>query len=375
MNSGSWAGFGSNTYLRSPHMNDLGYARAVSERIAVVGAGANGAAVGADLTRAGLDVTLIEQWPPHVEAMRANGVRVEVQGPDGATEVETTPVRVHHLCEVAELRERFDAVMLLVKAYDTRWATELIVPLLADDGLIAGVQNGMTALEVASIAGEARTLGTVIEVSSTMYEPGIVHRHTARESSWFAVGSLSPATRGREEEFAAILRQSGTVAVVDDILAAKWMKLVSNASVLVPTAALGMPMADALAVPGMRDLMTRSGQEALDVGQALGHRILPIFGLKPEDVASPETVVSTMLDTLYVGFVRPGATTTVLQDWTKGRRSEAGDLNGTVVAEGAATGVPTPVNAAVLEVARRIEAGELRPGANNLALMLDLAGG
>jgi Ketopantoate reductase len=124
-----------------------------------------------------------------------------------------------------------------------------------------------------------------------------------------------------------VLRHAGTVAVVDDILAAKWMKLVSNSSVLVPTAALGIPMADALAVPGMRELMTRAGQEALDVGQALGHPILPIFGLTADDVATPSTVVDTMLDTLYAGFVRPGATTTVLQDWTKGRRSEAGDLS------------------------------------------------
>lgn len=345
----------------------------MSARIAVVGAGANGAAVGADLTRAGLDPTLIEQWPPHVEAMRARGVRVETVGADGETIVETTPVRVHHLCEVAELRTRFDLVLLLVKAYDSRWATELIAPLLADDGLIAGVQNGMSALDIASIAGDHRTLGAVIEVSSTMYEPGIVHRHTARESSWFAVGSLGAATRGRDEELASVLRHAGTVAIVDDILAAKWMKLVSNASVLVPTAALGLPMSEAIAVPGMRELMTRAGQEALDVGRALGHPVLPIFGLAPADVATPETVVETMLDTLYAGFVRPGATTTVLQDWTKGRRSEAGDINGTVVREGRGVGIPTPVNAAVLEVARRIERGELEPGPGTLRLTLDLA--
>ncbi len=343
----------------------------MTSRIAVVGAGANGAGVGADLTRAGHDVTLIEQWPAHVEAMRERGVRVETED----AEPEITPVRVHHVCEVAELRDTFDVVLVLVKAYDTRWATELIVPRLAADGLIAGVQNGMTAHDVASIAGDARTLGTVIEVSSTMYEPGVVHRHTPRERSWFAVGSLTAATHGREEELAAVLRAAGTVAVVDDIVAAKWMKLVSNASVLVPTAALGMPMADALVVPGMRELMTRAGQEALDVGVALGHPILPIFGLRPEDVATPDTVVSTMLDTLYAGFVRPRATTTVLQDWTKGRRSEAGDINGVVVSTGAAVGIPTPANTAILEVARRIEAGELSPAADNLALLDRLAAG
>jgi 2-dehydropantoate 2-reductase len=50
----------------------------VDERIAVVGTGANGGAFGADMSRAGLDVTFIEQWPAHVEAMRANGLRVEI---------------------------------------------------------------------------------------------------------------------------------------------------------------------------------------------------------------------------------------------------------------------------------------------------------
>lgn len=346
----------------------------MTARIAVVGAGANGAAVGADLVRAGHDVTLIEQWPAHVEAMRAHGVRVEMQLPDGSTELETTPARVHHLCEVAELRGRFDVVLLLVKAYDTRWAAELIRPLLADDGLMVGVQNGMTAATVADVAGGHRTLGCVIEVSSTMFEPGLIHRHTPRERSWFAVGSLTPATYGREEDLATLLRDAGTVALFDDILAAKWMKLVSNASVLVTTASLGMPMLDAIDVPGMRELMIRAGQEALDVGTALGHPVLPIFGLTPEEIADRSTVVETMLDKLYTGFVRPGATTTVLQDWRKGRRSEAGDLNGHVALEGAATGIATPVNAALTEVARRIEEHELEPSPANLDLVRSLAG-
>jgi 2-dehydropantoate 2-reductase len=78
-----------------------------------------------------------------------------------------------------------------------------------------------------------------------------------------------------------------------------------------------------------------------------------------------------MLDKLFAGFVVPGATTTVLQDWRKSRRSEAEDLNGHVEAEGARLGVPTPMNSAVVEIARRIERGELEPDPANLALMAD----
>ena len=43
-------------------------------RIAVLGTGANGATIAADLSRAGHDVVLIDQWAAHVEAMRARGV-------------------------------------------------------------------------------------------------------------------------------------------------------------------------------------------------------------------------------------------------------------------------------------------------------------
>ena len=335
-------------------------------RIAVLGAGANGASIGADLTAAGLDPLLIEQWPAHVEKMRADGLRVE--SPDGDLHVRP---RVIHLCEVAELTERFDVVLMLMKAYDSRWAAHLIEPYLAPGGLMAGVQNGMTARVVEEVVGADRTIGTVIECSATMDEPGIVHRHTGVSRSWYAVGALPGGPTERTAEIGELLGHSGTVAYMDDIESAKWMKLVSNCTLLVTSAILGLPMLDALHTPGYRDVMIAAGNEALAVGQALGHRVLPIFGLKPHEVADPATVVDTMTDKLFAGFVVPGATTTVLQDWRKGRHSEVDDLNGHVAAEGRRRGIRTPVNDVVVELAHRIERRELEPDPSLLMPMLD----
>ena len=318
--------------------------------IAVLGAGANGASIGADLIGAGLDPVLIEQWPAHVEAMRRDGLRIEM--PSRTHHVHP---RTLHLCEVATLREPFDLVLLVTKAYDARWAAALIEPHLAADGAIAAVQNGMTTDAVADVVGAHRTVGTVIEISSTMTDPGIVHRHVDPERSWFAVDATAP----RGHDVADVLSHSGEVARVDDIASAKWMKLVSNASVLVPTAALGLPMVDAIEVPGMRDLMLEAGREALRV--AGDHRVLPIFGLTPESIASSPDVVETMLDALYTRFTVPGATTTVLQDWRKGRHSEVDDINGAVVAAGRRLGIPTPVNDGIVEVGHAIERGEIEP--------------
>jgi len=324
--------------------------------IAIVGTGANGASIGADLTLAGEDVVFIEQWPAHVEAMRANGVTITM--PDRTV---TTEVRTLHLCEVATLRERFDVVLLLVKAYDTRWAAQLIAPYLGRDGLMAGVQNGMTTSVVADVVGPERTIGAVIEITSAMTVPGVVDRHSGPDRSWFAVGGIDPATRGREEEVASLLRHSGAVEIVDDIEATKWMKLVSNATTLATTAILGLSMVEAADVPAMRELMLRAGQEALDATVGLGNPILPIFGLTPADVARPHAVVETLLDTLLHGFVLPHSTTTILQDWTKGRRSEVDDINGHVVRTLDKLGRSAPVNAAVVELAHAIERGSVEP--------------
>src|SRR5690554_5422219 len=194
-----------------------------SPRIAVLGAGANGASIGADLTAAGHDVVLIEQWPEHVERMRSHGLRI--LSPEGEL---TVHPRTMHLCEVATLRKKFDIVLMLMKAYDSRWAAQLIAPHLADDGLLAGLQNGMTVDAIASAVGISRTMGTVIEVSSTMDEPGLVHRHTGVAQSWFAVGAPDGGPSGREEDVASLLRHSGTVQLADNIIATKWMKLISN---------------------------------------------------------------------------------------------------------------------------------------------------
>jgi 2-dehydropantoate 2-reductase len=338
-------------------------------RIAVLGAGANGASIGADLTAAGADVVLIEQWPAHVERMRSEGLRI--LAPEG--ELHVRP-RTLHLCEVAELKQDFDVVLMLMKAYDSRWAAHLIEPYLAADGVLVGVQNGMTAQVIEEVVGRDRTLGCVIECSATMDEPGVVHRHTGVPRSWYAVGALPGGPADRIEEVSSLLRHSGTVQQFDDIQAAKWMKLVSNSTLLVTSAILGLPMLDALHTPGYRELMVAAGNETLAVGAALGHPILPIFGLTPEEIANPDEVVEIMTDKLFAGFVVPGATTTVLQDWKRGRHSEVDDLNGHVAGEGRRLGVGTPVNDAVTALAHRIERGELQPDLSHLAAMIAAIG-
>ncbi len=340
----------------------------MSRRIAVVGSGANGTSIGVDLIRAGHDVTLIDQWPAHVEAMRRDGARIIMP-----EETIVQQVTALHLCDVCTLTEPFDVVLIVMKAYDARWSSQLIEPWLRTDGILVAVQNGMTAETVADVVGPERTLGCVIEISSGLFEPGIVERHSGPDRSWFTVGSFHPATAGREREIVELLSCAGTCEVSDDILAAKWMKLVSNCTTIATTACLDLSIMDAETVPGMRAFMLRAGQEAMDVGAALGHERQPILGLSEKAVLDSNRLVETLLDHLMSGFILQQTKGTVLQDWEKGRKSELDNMNGYVAGRAREAGLPAPACQAVSEVARRIESGELKAGINNLEMLNRLA--
>ena len=78
-----------------------------------------------------------------------------------------------------------------------------------------------------------------------------------------------------------------------------------------------------------------------------------------------------MLDTVLDGLVLPDTKTTVLQDWIKGRHSEVDELNGLVVREQDRLGGTCPANQVTVELARRIESGELDRSPNNAKLLVD----
>ncbi|HEU5322939.1 MAG TPA: 2-dehydropantoate 2-reductase N-terminal domain-containing protein, partial [Methylomirabilota bacterium] len=152
-------------------------------RIGIVGAGAIGCVVGGLLTRAGHDVTLIDQWPEHVETLKRRGLRLS-----GTCGDHVIPVNALHLHEVQRIVTPFDAVFVAVKSYDTEWATALGAAYLTrPHGVVVDFQNGINDERVAAVAGRERTLGCVILIAAGMYEPGHATR-TDAGSAGFKIG-------------------------------------------------------------------------------------------------------------------------------------------------------------------------------------------
>ena len=143
----------------------------MTERIAILGAGAIGGGIGAYLIREGYDVTLIDHWPAHIDAIKKRGLKLT----DLKSEF-TVKANALHIGEVSNTREPFDIVFLCVKSYDTRWSTYMIEPYLKPTGFILPAQNSLNDDPVASIIGYHRTIGCVPSISVGIYEPGHVIR-------------------------------------------------------------------------------------------------------------------------------------------------------------------------------------------------------
>jgi len=339
-------------------------------RVGIIGAGAIGSVVGGMLTKAGRDVTLIDPWAEHVEAMRAKGLRLS-----GTCGDHVVPVKALHVREVSTLVEPFDAVFIAVKAYDTEWATRLgLEHLRRPDGVVVVFQNGMTDERVAAVAGRGRTLGCVITISAGLYEPGHATR-TDRTALGFKVGELDGSETSRARELAAILEGVAPSRVTTNLFGERWSKLAVNCMANPLAGLSGLGSAEIRSEPGPRRLAIQLAAEVIRVGRALGHEVEPLWGVQSQrlvDAAEGRGLEAVEAELVAGARQLAGGRPSFLQDVLKGRPTEIDDLNGYVAAQGRKVGVPTPFNDAVVAAVKRHAVGQLRPDPQNLEPLLRL---
>ncbi len=345
----------------------------MDKQIAVLSTGAIGSSVGADLSNAGFKVCLVDQWPAHVEAMKANGLHVTM--PDSELK---TKVEAYHLCELSSLKRQFDIVLLTAKSHDTRWLCEFIKPYLKDDGMIVGMQNGMNNADIVDIIGKPRVMGCVLELSAEVFTPGRVQRNTDQAHTWIGLGELDGTVTPRLTELERLLKHSASISISDNIEGAKWTKLVNSSMILAPFGAMALQSWQAVEIPAVVDLCAKLASETLRVGAAHGYKIEAIFGLSPEEFLGPEEkIIDKLLYTILGHMGKKGSRTArgvVFQDFLKGRRTEANHLNGHIARKGREKNIPTPANDAIVELCRRIERGELKPDRSNIDIITGLMG-
>lgn len=338
-------------------------------RVLIWGAGAMGGTIGAYLIRAGHDVTLVDIAPDHVAAMNATGLRLT--GP-----VDEFTVRARAFTP-EEVGGTWPAILLCVKAHHTADATHALAPHLADDGYVVSIQNGLNELVIASIVGEARTIGAFVNFGADYLGPGVIHRGNR---ATVVIGELDGRITPRLQALHATLRDFDDRAMITtNLWGYLWGKLAYGAQ-LFATALTDESIADALALPAYRELFIALAREVLTVATARG--IVPegFDGFDPRAfLPGVEPAVSSRSLDEMVAFNRASAKTHsgIWRDLAvRKRRTEVDAQLGPIVTLGAEVGVPTPLTARLIELIHDIEEGRRAQSLATLdALNAVLSGG
>jgi 2-dehydropantoate 2-reductase len=317
---------------------------AAREAVLVAGAGALGSVVGGLLARAGWPVTLLGR-AVHLDAIAREGLVLEGLFGDH---------RVRGLACATDprvLRGPYAAVLLTVKAYDTAAAAAAVAPLLAPDGVLISLQNGLGNLEAAAaVIGPARVLGARVIFGAEVVAPGRVRVTVYAEP--VLVGPLDAADRRLA---AAAARWAGHFAAAgipaeptSTLVAELWAKVLYNAALNPLGALLGVPYGWLAQDPDARAIMDEVIDEAFAVAAAAGVRLR-----WPAAAAYRE---------VFYGRLVPATAehrSSMLQDLERGRPTEIDALNGWVARRGAELGVAAPVNATLARLIRaRVRRGE-----------------
>jgi len=149
------------------------------------------------------------------------------------------PPGLGHREQLAELdlRGPLGVTFLCVKGHMTEGAMQQIGPLLAPDGYILSLQNGLNEAVIARHVGEQRTVGAFVHFGADLMEPGMIQ--LGAEQTIF-IGELDGRVTPRAEALRETLSHVMPAQVTTNIWGFLWGKLVYGAMAFACSTVIGM---------------------------------------------------------------------------------------------------------------------------------------
>jgi 2-dehydropantoate 2-reductase len=291
-------------------------------RICIIGAGAMGGLYGGRLVLAGQEVCFVDKRDATVAAFNGDGLHYD--GVDGEHWIKAPAATSAAGFAPA------DIAFIHTDTNNTRAAAEHAQTVLADDGWAVTFQNGVGNVEtLAEVLGAERVVGGISYHSAASPEPGH-STHTNANKTW--IGELAGGGSARVEQLRELLAEAGfDVHIADSIVSVIWTKFMLNCAV--------NPIC---AITGFRSGEIGTNPAAMEMQELVLDEVLAVIEAKgiPLTDPDPKGSIKKILGRIYN---KPS----MLQHMEAGLPTEIDSLNGAVVREGAALGIPTPYNHAL----------------------------
>jgi 2-dehydropantoate 2-reductase len=342
-------------------------------KITIIGSGAIGGLAGAYMTEAGHDVTLVDRWAEHVDAMRRDGVRIY-----GVRGTKTVRVRALH---PGELQGPLEAVLIATKSQHTGDALDLVLPHLGPDGFIVSFQNGFNEpliserLEGAGLGGRERVMGSIPNYGGALVDPGLlefVHEGPIQ------LGEMTGEDTPRLDTLATMLESLTEVQRSSNIWGQVWAKEVYSVQVVF-SALVDARIHQTLGVERYARVAGAIVREALEIAEANGIEVeaFDFFdpaNYKPQTPEDTQKLIANINHAIWLlkkdqqdrthEFVKKGSGIWWDIVYRK-RQSEVRSSNGKLVEYGRAAGADTRLNEKLYSMIYDIEDGTRALGFHN----------
>lgn len=303
-------------------------------KIAIAGAGAMGCRFGYMLLGAGHDVTLIDGWHEHVNAICSNGLFVE-------TEVSQQYYPISAML-ADESQGEFELIILFTKAMQLDRMLQHIKPLLPAAKVVMILSNGLGNIEtLEKYVDRQKIYAGVTLWSSELEGPGHI---MATGTGTIELQPVASQDAGLEENIVAVLNSAGLNAEISpDVLLSIWKKAAFNSVMNTYCALLDCNVGGFGQLPG-----------ALDLAQAVVDEFV-LVAASQNIPLSGEMVMNTVkkvFDPRESGHHYPS----MYQDLQKGRLTEIDYLNGAIARIGMQNNIPVPVNTLLTQLIHAKEA-------------------
>jgi 2-dehydropantoate 2-reductase len=290
-------------------------------RIIVFGTGGAGGFFGAQLARAGEDVTFIARGE-HLRAIRANGLRLETP----AGEIVISPAQATD--DPTEITG-VEVVLLGVKAWQVREAARMMRPAIGPETFVVPLQNGVDAAsELATVLGSGHILAGLCGTFSRVTAPGRIR--SVGSANFIKFAELDNRPSDRAIRLREAFRKAGVaVEIPSDVHKALWEKFLTVTSVggvgAVTRAAIGVTRA----MPETRRLLEQCMNEVFAVARSRG-------------IALADAIVADSM--AFIDTLAADGTTSLQRDIIDGKPSELEYWNGAVARLAREQGVAAPTH-------------------------------
>ncbi|WP_093086057.1 2-dehydropantoate 2-reductase [Sphingobium sp. AP50] len=275
-------------------------------KVAVVGAGAIGATVGAWLTkRPAIDLTFCVRTPFE---------HLNVETPQGL--ITATPRQIVDLSKA----ETVDWVIVATKTYDALGAASWINALSDLNTRVAVLQNGVEHLSRFPSVNRDRIVPAIVDIPAERTKPGSVKQRRD--------GSIVVPANANGHDFAALFTDTSIdVQTVEDWQSAAWRKLAINCAGAVN--ALTMQPSGIARDAEIAELMRAFVRECVAVGRA-------------EGAVLTDRLPDEVVDNYQNG--PPDSINSIHADRLAGRQTEADARNGVIARLARQHGLSAPLN-------------------------------